>query len=205
MKIIQRTLKDGDIWFEGKPWRFEDLPFEPGLSGKLPIYIGAFADLATDRAAHLAGGFLSSGGGGALGKTYQKLREALTRDRRADEDFPHKASESAYVHEDVGRCARQIIALAIAYQGTRYTAWAIDRDKPRPGPVRPGDRPWERYLVGIPDEVAGDLARLYEGASYEHLCFWRWLPGVTCEQTLVNNRLFASEVVPRVREAVRTA
>ncbi|HWI45032.1 MAG TPA: hypothetical protein VNT12_02585 [Rubrobacter sp.] len=52
----------------------------------------------------------------------------------------------------------------------------------------------------------GHYARFYAEcleASYYHLCFWGRLPGVTHEQALANMRLFASDVIPRVRDAVK--
>jgi alkanesulfonate monooxygenase SsuD/methylene tetrahydromethanopterin reductase-like flavin-dependent oxidoreductase (luciferase family) len=84
-----------------------------------------------------------------------------------------------------------------------YAEWGTDRVEPALVPIRPDDLPWERYLVGNPDEVADDLIRLHAEASYDHFCFWGRLPGITHEQALENVRLFASEVVPRVREAVK--
>ena len=137
-----------------------------------------------------------------FGKIYRKVREALKRHGREDKDFPYVASGVAFVHEDVGR-AREIVAPAIAYQRTRYAEWGTDRDKPKPEPIHSDDLPWERYLVGTPDEVTEGLARLHEEAPYDHLCFWDRLPGVTHEDALANMRLFASEVAPRVREMVR--
>jgi alkanesulfonate monooxygenase SsuD/methylene tetrahydromethanopterin reductase-like flavin-dependent oxidoreductase (luciferase family) len=107
----------------------------------------------------------------------------------------------AFVHEYAGR-AREIVGPAIAYQRTRYAEWGTDKDKPRPEPIREEDLPWERYLVGTPEEVADGLIALYEEAPYDHLCFWGRLPGVTHEQALANMHLFASEVVPRVNDAV---
>jgi hypothetical protein len=71
--------------------------------------------------------------------------------------------------------------------------------------VRPEDLPWERYLVGTPDELIEGLGRLHEEAPYDHLCFWGQLPGVAHEQALSNMRLFTSEVAPTVREAVGAA
>src|SRR3712207_4996415 len=124
-----------------------------------------------DRAARMADGFLASAGGGAFDETYRKVQEALARHGRADEAFPYVASVVAFVHEDAGR-AREIGAPAIAYQRTRYAEWGTDRDKPKPEPIRPEDLPWERYLVGTPDEVAEGLVRLHEEAPYDHLCFW---------------------------------
>ncbi len=64
------------------------------------------------------------------------------------------------------------------------------------------DLPWERYLVGTPEEMVEGLTEIYQEAPYDHLCFWGRLSGVTHDQALANIRLFASEVVPRVREAV---
>ena len=199
--VIRQALEDGRTGFEGKRWRFEDLPFEPRPKEKLPIYIGAFADPAIDRAARLADGFLASAGGGAFGETYRKVRAALERHGRGDEEFPYVASGVAFVHEDAGR-AREIVGPAIAYQRTRYAEWGTDRDRPPPGPIREEDLPWERYLVGTPGEVAEGLISLHEEAPYDHLCFWGRLPGVTHEQALANMRLFASEVIPRVIDAV---
>lgn len=201
IEIIRQALEEGRTGYEGKRWQFDGLPFEPRASG-LPIYIGAFADPAIDRAARLADGFLASAGGGEFGETYRKVQDALARHGREGEDFPYVASGVAFVHEGTGR-AREIVAPAIAYQRTRYAEWGTDREKPRPEPIQPDDLPWERYLVGTPDEVADGLISLYREAPYDHLCFWGRLPGVTHEQALENMRLFSSEVAPRVREAVK--
>jgi alkanesulfonate monooxygenase SsuD/methylene tetrahydromethanopterin reductase-like flavin-dependent oxidoreductase (luciferase family) len=205
VEVIRQAWEERRLGFEGKRWRFEDLPFGPRPERRLPIYIGAFVDPAIDCAARLADGFLASAGGEAFGESYRKVREALARHGRADEDFPYIASGVVYVHEDAGR-ARDIVAPAIAYQRTRYYAeWGTDREKPKPEPIRPEDLPWERYLVGTPDEVIEGLVRLHEEAPYDHLCFWGRLPGVTHEQALSSMRLFASEVAPTVREAVGAA
>ena len=202
VEVIRQAWEEGRIGYEGKRWRFEDLPFAPRPERKLPIFFGAFAEPAIDRAARLADGFLAATGGGAFGETYRKVREALERHGRGDEDFPYVASGVAFVHEDAGR-AREIVTPAIAYQRTRYAEWGADRDRPKPEPINPEDLPWERYLVGTPDEVADGLVRLYEEAPYDHLCFWGRLPGVTHEEAFANMRLFATEVVPKVCEMVR--
>ncbi len=202
--VIRQAFEEGRTGYDGKRWRFDDLPFEPRPSGKLPIYIGAFADPAIDRAARLGDGFLASTGGGAFGETYRRVREALERHGRGDEAFPYVASGVAFVDEDAGR-ARGIVGPAISYQRTRYAEWGTDREALPADPVREEDLPWDRYLVGTPDEVAGGLIDLYREAPYDHFCFWGRLPGVTHQQALENMRLFATEVVPRVREAVGTS
>ena len=201
IEVIRHALERGRTGHQGKRWSFDDLPFEPRPPSKLPIYIGAFADPAIDRAARLADGFLASAGGGAFGETYRKVEAALERHGRVGEAFPYVASGVAFVDDDVGR-AREVVGPAIAYQRSRYAEWGTDRERPRPEPIREEDLPWERYLVGTPGEVAEGLIGLHEEAPYDHFCFWGRLPGITHEQALANMRLFASEVVPRVREAV---
>jgi probable F420-dependent oxidoreductase len=198
IEVIKHAWEEGGTGYEGKRWRFDDLPFEPRPEKRPPIYVGAFADPAIDRAVRLADGFLASTGGGALADTYRRVREALARHGRDDEDFPFVASGVVYVHEDPERAFADV-APAISYQRSRYAEWGTDRDRPRPEPIRPEDLPWERYLVGSPDEVANRLIRLHQEAPYDHYCFWGRLPGITHEQALANARLFASEVMPKVR------
>jgi probable F420-dependent oxidoreductase len=198
IEVIKRAWEEGRTGYEGKRWRFDDLPFEPRPEKRPPIYVGAFADPAIDRAVRLADGFLASTGGGALADTYRRVREALARHGRDDEDFPFIASGVVYVHEDPERALADV-APAISYQRSRYAEWGTDRDRPRPEPIRPEDLPWERYLVGSPDEIAEGLIRLHQEAPYDHYCFWGRLPGITHEQALANARLFASEVMPKVR------
>jgi probable F420-dependent oxidoreductase len=200
VEVIKHAWEEGSTGYEGKRWRFDDLPFEPRPEKRPPIYVGAFADPAIDRAVRLADGFLASTGGGALAESYRRVREALARHGRDDEDFPFVASGVVYVHEDPERALADV-APAISYQRSRYAEWGTDRDRPRPEPVRPEDLPWERYLVGSPDEVAEGLIRLHQEAPYDHYCYWGRLPGITHEQALANARLFASEVMPKVRDA----
>jgi probable F420-dependent oxidoreductase len=200
VEVIKHAWEEGSTGYEGKRWRFDDLPFEPRPEKRPPIYVGAFADPAIDRAVRLADGFLASAGGGSLADTYRRVRETLARHGRDDEDFPFVASGVVYVHEDPERALADV-APAISYQRSRYAEWGTDRDRPRPEPVRPEDLPWERYLVGSPDEVAEGLIRLHQEAPYDHYCYWGRLPGITHEQALANARLFASEVMPKVRDA----
>jgi len=204
IEVIRRAWEEGRTGHEGKRWSLPDLPFELRPGRHAPIFVGAFFDPAIDRAARLADGFLASAGGGDFGETYRKVRDALARHGRADEEFPYIASGVAFVHEDAGR-AREIVAPAITYQRTRYAEWGTDREKPTPEPIREEDLPWERYLVGTPEEVAEGLITLYREAPYDHFCFWGRLPGVTHEEALANMRLFAEEVAPKVREAVEPA
>src|ERR671916_1421717 len=151
VEIIRRAWEEGRTGYEGKRWHFEDLPFQPRPSPPPPIYIGAFRDPAIDRAARMADGFLASAGGGALAETYRRVREALARHGRADEEFPFVASGVAHVHEDSGR-ARGDVGPAIAYQRSRYAEWGTDRGEPQPEPIQPDNLPWERYFVGDPEE-----------------------------------------------------
>jgi alkanesulfonate monooxygenase SsuD/methylene tetrahydromethanopterin reductase-like flavin-dependent oxidoreductase (luciferase family) len=79
IEVIRHALAEGRTGYKGRRWSFDDLPFGPRPEGRLPVYIGAFADPAIDRAARLADGFLASAGGGAFGETYRKVLASLER------------------------------------------------------------------------------------------------------------------------------
>jgi alkanesulfonate monooxygenase SsuD/methylene tetrahydromethanopterin reductase-like flavin-dependent oxidoreductase (luciferase family) len=104
----------------------------------------------------------------------------------------------------IQRGEQRDVAPAIAYQRNRYAEWGTDRVKPKPEPMRPEELPWEKYFVGTPDQVAEGLIVLYKEAPYDRFCFWGRLPGLSHEQALKSTRIFASEVAPKVRDAVES-
>ncbi len=96
------------------------------------------------------------------------------------------------------------VAPAIAYQRNRYAEWGTDRGKPKPKPMRPEELPWKKYFADAPDQVAEGLISLYKEAPYDHFCFWARLPSLSHEQALKSTRIFASELAPKVRDAVES-
>ncbi len=201
-EIIRRAWKKGRIGYDGKLMALRGPAIRAELGGGAPDLHRRLRG-AVDRSRRPDGGWVPRlRGRGEFVKTYRRVREAFARYGRADEDFPFVASRVGYVHEYSER-ARSDVAPAIAYQRSRYAKWGTDRGKPKPEPIRPEDLPWERYFVDHPGELAEGLARLYERALYDHLCFWARLPGLTHEQALESMRLFASKVAPRVRDAVK--
>ena len=109
---------------------------------------------------------------------------AVDRHGRAGEVSPYVTFGVAFVHEDAGRANKEFVGPDIAHGRTRYTEWGADRKRPRPGPLREGDLPRGRYLLGTREGV--------EGGPIEH-------PG----EAPGGLSLFAAEVAPRVRDAVR--
>jgi len=146
---------------------------------------------------------LGYAGRGEYLEAYRKAREALGRHGRADEIFPYVASGVAYVR-DASRWARSDVAPAIAYQRSRYVEWVTDPGEPKEEPIRLKDLPCKGDFVGKPDAVAEGLARLQEGAPYDHFCFWARLPGLTHKQALESMRPFTSEIYLRDSNAVNT-
>jgi probable F420-dependent oxidoreductase len=202
VEVIRRAWTEGKAGYKGRRWRFDDLPFEPRPGRSVPIFFGGYTEPALDRAARMADGFLASSTQADIGETYTTLHERLAAHGRHSEDLPFVASTTIYVHESSDR-AWEIASPGIAYQASRYGEWGADG--PKPERVRPEDLDRERYHVGAPNDVAERLIQLHERSSYDHLCFWGRLPGVSHEQALASMRLFASEVAPRVQGAVRTS
>jgi hypothetical protein len=104
----------------------------------------------------------------------------------------------------IQRGERHDVAPAIAYQRNHYAERGTDRGKPKPEPIRPEELPWERYVVGTPDQLAEGLISLYKEAPYDRYCCWGQLPGLSHEQALKPARIFASKVAPKARDAAES-
>ena len=135
IEAIRHAWRDGRIGYEGKRWRFDDLPFEPRPQQPPPIYVGAFADPAIDRAARLADGFLASAGGGAFGNTYRKVRDALARHGREDDGLPLRGLRGGLRARGQGAGARD------RRPGPRVPAHALRGVGHRSREACPGTRP----------------------------------------------------------------
>jgi alkanesulfonate monooxygenase SsuD/methylene tetrahydromethanopterin reductase-like flavin-dependent oxidoreductase (luciferase family) len=58
-----------------------------------------------------------------------------------------------------------------------------------------------RYMIGTPDDALAELAALRDELGVTEVSCWMHLPGIAGEDAMRSARLFASEVIPRLRDA----
>jgi len=167
-----------------------------------PIWVGANADVALDRAARL-GDCWYINPHNAIATVRRQMdiyRAALDR---AGKPFPDELPMRREVF--VASSRAEALRLCRPYLEAKYRSyhdWGQSREMPagdndlgRDFDTLNGDR----FLIGSPDEVAGMIVALNRGLGVNHLVMsieWAGMPHALVLDTM---QLFAAEVMPRVR------
>jgi alkanesulfonate monooxygenase SsuD/methylene tetrahydromethanopterin reductase-like flavin-dependent oxidoreductase (luciferase family) len=200
--VIRKAWEEGRSGFNGTRWRLPDLPFGPRPGGRIPVYVGAVSEPAIDRAVRIADGLLVyCATPRDFARRYGLLKQVLTERGRDHSEFPFVATGIVHVDQDADRAWEQA-APAIAYLEGAIAGYVAGRHQPPAGPSRPEGLRREDLLVGAPNQVAERLISLHRQVPYDQFAFWARLPGFTHEQAMDAIRLFASEVIPKVRTAL---
>jgi alkanesulfonate monooxygenase SsuD/methylene tetrahydromethanopterin reductase-like flavin-dependent oxidoreductase (luciferase family) len=168
-----------------------------------PIWVGANADPAIERAARL-GDCWYIGPGVEIATVERQMglyRRALDQ---AGKPFPAELPMRREVF--VARSRDEAIRLCAPYLGAKYKAYhAWHQDLP---PDDSGfDQDFEkligdRFLIGSPDEVAAQILSLQRRLGVNHLVMsteWAGMPETLALESL---EMIASELIPRIRQGL---
>jgi alkanesulfonate monooxygenase SsuD/methylene tetrahydromethanopterin reductase-like flavin-dependent oxidoreductase (luciferase family) len=167
-----------------------------------PIWIGANADPAIRRAARLGDCWYVN----PHNRIDTIVRQVDVYKRALDEyrkPFPQEFPARREVF--VARSRDEAIRLCAPYLGAKYQAyqqWGQNQVMPA------GDNDLgvefdelirDRFLLGSPDEVAGQILRLHQQTGINHLIMSLQWPGMPQSLALDELHMLAEEVFPRVR------
>jgi alkanesulfonate monooxygenase SsuD/methylene tetrahydromethanopterin reductase-like flavin-dependent oxidoreductase (luciferase family) len=175
------------VTVEGRHWTFADVPVTPSPRRPVPILVGGVTEAGLRRAARLGDAVIIYCATPADLLARRALLDTV------DPSIPLVCTGVLHVADDPDQAWAEA-APGIAYLEGQIASYS-DADAPA---LRRDD-----YLVGTPAEVADRLAALHRELRFVHFAHWARLPGLSHERTLESLRLFADEVVPRVREAVQ--
>jgi alkanesulfonate monooxygenase SsuD/methylene tetrahydromethanopterin reductase-like flavin-dependent oxidoreductase (luciferase family) len=168
-----------------------------------PVWIGANADPAIRRAARLGDCWYVN----PHNRLDSIVRQVEVYRRALDElGKPFPAEFPARREVFVARSRDEAIRLCAPYLGAKYQAyarWGQNQVMPDGDDI---DVEFEelirdRFLLGSPDEVAGQILKLHRETGINHLimsCQW---PGMPQSLALDELSMLAAEVFPRVRAA----
>jgi alkanesulfonate monooxygenase SsuD/methylene tetrahydromethanopterin reductase-like flavin-dependent oxidoreductase (luciferase family) len=168
-----------------------------------PIWIGANADPAIRRAARLGDCWYVN----PHNRIDTIVRQVGVYKRALDEyrkPFPKEFPARREVF--VARSRDEVIRLCAPFLGAKYQAyqqWGQNEVMPE------GDNDLgvefdelirDRFLLGSPDEVAGQILRLHQQTGINHLIMSVQWPGMPQSLALDELHMLAEEVFPRVRQ-----
>ena len=169
-----------------------------------PVWIGANADPAIRRAARLGDCWYVN----PHNRIDTIVRQVGVYRRALDEcGKPFPAEFPARREVFVARSRDEAIRLCAPHLGAKYRAY----QQWRQNEVMPeGDNDLgvefdelirDRFLLGSPDEVAGQILRLHRETGINHLIMSVQWPGMAQSLALDELHMLAEEVFPRVRRA----
>ena len=207
---LLRQMLDGEtVTFEGKFHNLSNVHIMPPAQQEpLPLWVGARGDKALDRAArmgcHLAG---------VSAEHRLKYREALRKHDRNPDDYDVSQLVLVYV-SDTKAQAWDDAADGVSHLLQLYFDWAVEagdsnnddqdsRSIPSPEELR-RDQACDFYsepaFIGTADFVYEGLRDLLKRSPCTHIVMMGILPGAPVEGTRRSMELFATEVMPRLKQ-----
>ena len=205
MEAIKRLWTEDSVDMKGSHFELKGaaLGLKPLQRPHPPIWIGANADPAIERAARL---------GDCWYVNPHNRIDTIVRQtelyRRALDEYgkPFPAEFPARREVFVAKTRDEAMRLCKPFLATKYAAyreWGQDKAMPE------GDDDLgldfdelvrDRFLVGSPDEVAEQMIRLNEETGINHLIMSVQWPGMPQSMTLDVLNVLAEEVFPKVRQ-----
>jgi alkanesulfonate monooxygenase SsuD/methylene tetrahydromethanopterin reductase-like flavin-dependent oxidoreductase (luciferase family) len=198
IEILRKAFAGESLEYHGKRFELPDITISP-LPTRQPLLLaGALSDVAIERVARIADGFMSG-----LNASHDTYLDALTRVGRSPAEGRIYAGQWMIVAEDPEREWAAIGDHAV-YQLNRYVEWGsfpgqeLFRD-----PQEVLDRGFYRLMDG-PEAVA-DLAPVAARSQVKDIHFWAQLPGESVESGSRRLQYLASAVLSKLAAASRTA
>lgn len=196
--VIKQLWTESNVTFDGEFFQYEDISINPRpLQKPRPaILAGASNNASIRRAAHYADGWI---GAHVPFETAHEQIQAF-RDESENVEGPRSAGLAREVFvAETDEAAEAIVRDSLMEKYESYIDWGQDD-------VIAGDdfdSPWdklkqERFLIGSPETVRGDIERYREELSLDHLLVRMQFPATDSADVRSSIQLFGDEVIPYV-------
>jgi alkanesulfonate monooxygenase SsuD/methylene tetrahydromethanopterin reductase-like flavin-dependent oxidoreductase (luciferase family) len=176
----------------------------PPAQARVPIYVGALARPAIDRAARLADGVLPYDFVN-VDERFPRfwrstLAPAMERHGRTLDDFRFILCTSLWASDDPERDYEELFRPALEYQASQYAKWAGGWGEPGYATLETM-RQRRNLLVDTPENLARRLLAIREAAPYHELMFWYRFRGIPHDRAMEHLELVGKRLVPLLRAA----
>lgn len=196
--IINRLMSSKDVTYKGEYYSIENATINPRPPEKLPVWVGASAPSAVERAAQI--GDLWFVGPEATVDTIRERKKRYDRIRENE----NKSTEVALLREAfVAPTTQQAVELArdaLEYKYRNYIERGLEDATGEGGQLQPefDALAEDRFVIGTPTEVCAELKRYEREFDVNHVLLrMRW-PGFDHDETCASIELVGDEVIPNV-------
>jgi probable F420-dependent oxidoreductase len=201
--ILKLLWSEDHVTYEGQFYRLKDVSIRPRplQRPRPPIWIGAAADPAVERAARLGDAWISTSVA-----TFSTIRDqiALYRRARAAAGLPPAAEYAHSIECYVARDRRQAFEASAPYIAAKYRsyyAWGMGKNVPCESgqDLAIEELAHDRFVIGTPDDAIRECQRRRDALGATHLIVRFNFPGMSQDSVLSAIRLFGREVLPSLR------
>lgn len=205
LDVLVKALVGDPFTHQGRFHRYGEVQIvPPPIQRPIPLWLGGRTPAAIRRAAtYRANLALADFVLEHCEQDYTVYRDALEQEGCDPAEFEVAAVATVFLDEDDER-AWAVAGEHVLYQQNQYQQWFREA----------GDRPSDDFaaatsradlregsiLVGSPDRVLDRIQAFNAQVPFTHFSFWCLLPGMRLEPALRSLDLFASEVLPALRE-----
>ena len=204
---IKRLWTEENVTMEGSHFTLKDVTIgmRPVQDPHPPIWMGANADPAIKRAAHFADCWYIPPHNrvDTIMKQLDVYRAELDI---AGKEFPTELPmrREVFVASSKEEALR-LCGPSLALKYKTYDNWGQSKPMPE-GDNDLGQELNElmkgRFFIGSPDEVADDIIAMCQPTGINHIVISTHWPGMANEVALDSMRMFAEEVMPRVKQVL---
>jgi len=202
--LIRQLWSQESVDFQGKYYRVAGLKIEPRPceQGRPPIWLGGWGELSLRRAAKLGDAWLP-GPTANLEKLQEAqciYRQRLSESGRDAATYPTPLTREVIVapSDELARemaVKHLLISYRDEYGSQRWQHPLIGRADSAPADQFDAICR-DRFIVGSPDTVIGQLRRFQAAFGFDHLICRLYFPGLSHNFIMDELRLLSSEVIP---------
>lgn len=207
VQVIKGIWTEDPFSYQGKHYNLKGISLEPkpAQSPHPPLWIGANAPKAVERAARLGCHFL----GGGASETQESYDTALLKHGRDPNDYYAAQLRWTYVaetHDQAWEDCQEHLHYMLSWYG-RWLSEAKDfsgaeqfLQLPSPSELRKNPEALlGNPMVGTPDEIGAEIQKFVGEVRTTHIVMGMHLPGIAPEKSRRSMELFAKEVMPGLR------
>jgi probable F420-dependent oxidoreductase len=208
IEILRRAWTGRRFSFEGRAFRYDRVKVTPppARASGIPVYLGGYADKAVRRAGRLADGYITDAEPQDAQRYTALVDESARGAGREPDALALVLLRNAFVQADGD--AWETVKGGVAHQLGAYDAWEAGADTPDTDSLTfapPQVAALRRNTsAGSPAEVRDGLKEIlapFSGRSDVHLVVRLHYPGMDLDTASRALDLFATEVMPSLKEA----